>query len=122
MIKNYLRLALRHLWKNKGIAAINIIGLSAGLACFALIALHTLDEFSFDRFHANSDRIYRVVQHTAAGFQQKPEQKDPYQPMPLGPAMQRDFPEVERFTRIRAWGGSCIFCSIAIRVLIKRTF
>ena len=105
MLSNYLKLALRNLRKQAFFSLLNILGLSLGLACFALTALHVLDEFSFDRFHTNGDRIYRVLTHTAAGFRNEAETKEPFQPMPLGPAMQRDFPEVETYTRIRSWGG-----------------
>lgn len=63
MIRNYLNIALRTLWKNKMLSAINVVGLSLGLACFSLLMLHIYDEFSFDRFHRNSDRIFRVYRH-----------------------------------------------------------
>ncbi len=104
MVQYYLKRALRGLRKQPVISAINMLGLSLGLACFMLFLLHVVDEFSFDRFHHKSDRLFRVYNHTAAGFRNEPEQKDPWLPMPLGPAMQRDMPEVVAFTRIRGWG------------------
>ncbi len=105
MIASYFKLALRNLRKQAFFSMLNILGLSLGLACFALIALHVLDERSFDRFHAKRDRIYRVITYKPQGIQNETEKKEPFQPMPLGPAMQRDFPEVETYTRIRQWGG-----------------
>lgn len=103
MLQNYLRIAFRNLWKNKAIAAINIAGLSVGLACFALLLLHVNDEFSFDRFHANKDNIFRVLRHAQA-MNGDPAESDAYMPMPLGPAMKTDLPEVRNFVRFCDWG------------------
>ncbi|HOY20865.1 MAG TPA: hypothetical protein PLC89_26360, partial [Haliscomenobacter sp.] len=62
MIQNYLTIAFRSLWKNKGISIINIVGLSVGLACFALFLLDVINEYSFDRFHAKANRLYAVYE------------------------------------------------------------
>lgn len=61
MIKNYFIIALRNLARNKIYAFINIAGLSIGLACAMLIILYVKDEVSYDRFHTDVARIYRVV-------------------------------------------------------------
>lgn len=63
MLINYLRIAFRYLLKNKAFSAINVFGLTLGFACFILIALYLHDELSFDMFHTNASRIYRVIQH-----------------------------------------------------------
>jgi putative ABC transport system permease protein len=60
MLKNYLKIAFRNLRKHKLYAAINVTGLAVGLACCLLILLFVRDELSYDQFHANADRIYRV--------------------------------------------------------------
>ena len=104
MLQNYLRIAFRNLWKNKGITAINVAGLSLGLACFTLLLLHVNDEFSFDRFHAQKDHIFRVFRHMQA-MNGEPAHSDAYMPMPLGPAMQSDFPDVANYVRFCDWGG-----------------
>ena len=62
MFRNILKLSLRNLWKHKAYSAINLAGLAIGIACFMLIALWVQDEFSYDRFHDNADRIVRVAQ------------------------------------------------------------
>lgn len=92
MLKNYFLIALRNLWKNKIIASINILGLSLGLACFSLILLYVVNEFNYDRFHANVNNIYRVYRHVK-NTRDIDESKDPYMPMPLGPALKADFPD-----------------------------
>ncbi|MCK4663468.1 MAG: ABC transporter permease [Bacteroidales bacterium] len=61
MFKNYLTVAYRNLTRNKFFSFINIIGLSIGLAATILILLYVKYELSFDNFHENKDRIYRIV-------------------------------------------------------------
>ncbi|GGM79214.1 ABC transporter permease [Dyadobacter beijingensis] len=61
MFKNYLKIAIRNLTRNKVFSVINIAGLSLGLTCCMLIVLYTKDEVSFDRFQANKDRLYRIM-------------------------------------------------------------
>lgn len=107
MLSNYLKLAFRSLWKNKGIAAINIFGLSLGLACFSLFLLHVVDEFSFDRFHAKADRLFAVYQ-AEGEINNQPARKSNYLPMPLGPALGADLPDVERFTRLQGMGEAFV--------------
>ncbi len=62
MLKNYFKVAVRNLRRWKGYASINVFGLATGLACFVLIALFVRDELSYDRYHENADRIYRMVE------------------------------------------------------------
>lgn len=61
MLKNYLKIALRNLMRNKLYASINIIGLAIGMACCVLIFSTVHQQWSFDRFHKNRDVIFRVL-------------------------------------------------------------
>ena len=61
MLKNYLKIALRNLRRHPFYAFVNIFGLALGIACCILIILFVRDEWSYDRFHENADRIYRVA-------------------------------------------------------------
>jgi len=61
MFKNYLKIAIRGLFKYKAYSLINILGLAVGIAASVLIFLYVRDETSYDRFHANADRIYRIT-------------------------------------------------------------
>jgi putative ABC transport system permease protein len=97
MIKNYIKIALRNLTRHKGYSLINIAGLAIGMACCILILLWVQDELSFDRFHKNSNNIYRVIQDinftdhsTTWAITQGP----------LGPSLKEDFPEIVNFTRV----------------------
>ena len=105
MIQNYLTIAFRSLWKNKGISIINIVGLSVGLACFALFLLDVINEYSFDRFHAKANRLYAVYE-AIGEISGQPAQKMNNLPMPLGPALKADLPDVERFARLQGAGES----------------
>ncbi|MFC1492339.1 ABC transporter permease [candidate division KSB1 bacterium] len=61
MFKNYFKIALRSISKNKMISLINVFGLATGLACTILIFLFIKDELSYDKFHEKSDEIYRIT-------------------------------------------------------------
>jgi len=62
MIKNYIKIAWRNLWKNKAFSAINIFGLALGLACSLLIMLWVQDELNMDKFNANSSLLYQIYE------------------------------------------------------------
>ncbi|MBA4852997.1 ABC transporter permease [Emticicia sp. BO119] len=104
MLRNYFKIGLRNLVKQKRLTLINISGLSMGIFCFAFFLLYALTEFSFDRFHANAPNIYRVYQWdnwSNAG--------ETAHPMPLGPAMKQDLSGVKEYVRIRdAWRMSFV--------------
>ena len=99
MLKQYFKIALRNLLKQKGLATINILGLSIGIACFSLFLLYAVNEFNYDRFHKNGDHIYRVYRATEAMGDEKAE-ADVYLPMPLGPAFKQDIPDVVDYVRL----------------------
>lgn len=63
MISNYLKIALRNIYKYKGYSFINIFGLATGMSVAILIGLWIYDELSYDKHHANYDRIAQVMQH-----------------------------------------------------------
>jgi putative ABC transport system permease protein len=97
MFKNYLKVALRNLWKNKAFSAINIIGLAAGLAVCLLIVLYVVDELSYDKYNKNASRIYRLdadiyFNDTQAIFAVAPD--------PLAPTLKLEYPVVEEMTRV----------------------
>ncbi|HXD79128.1 MAG TPA: ABC transporter permease, partial [Puia sp.] len=105
MLRNYLKTAVRNLWKNKGFSAINILGLAIGLATCLLILLYVTDELSFDRWNANADRIYRLDNDVSFGGN---DISLAVAPAPAGPTMLREYPEVEKEVRFRTNGGRLI--------------
>ena len=102
MFRNYLKVALRNLWKNKGYSAINIFGLAVGIATCLLIFIFVTDELSYDRFNKKADRIYRVDADIMFGGNHM---ISAVVADPMGPTLKQDFPEVEQFTRFRNYGG-----------------
>jgi len=100
MIKHYFKIALRNLARQKTLALINVFGLSVGLACFMLFLLYAVNEFSFDNFHIDKENIYRMYLHVAPIYGQE-KKETCYLPIPLGPAIKQDFPEVKNYVRFR---------------------
>jgi len=100
MFENYLKITLRNMKRHKGYSFINLAGLAVGIACTIFILLWVHDELSFDRFHENADRIYRVVFSTSDdGLPTNANGS-----FGVGPALKRDFPEVMEIVRIRKMG------------------
>ena len=106
MVKNYLKITIRNIRKHKGYSFINISGLAVGMACCILILLWIKDELSFDRFHENTDVIYRVTEH------QYNSSGDYFPvavtPWPLADALKNDFPEIVESARLRILSGRLI--------------
>lgn len=102
MLKNYLNVALRNLFKHKFYSLINILGLSIGLTCFLMISLYVVDELSYDTFHSDADRIYRM---DFTGNINGSEFITALASAPAGPTMPVEFPEVEAATRLRSTGN-----------------
>jgi putative ABC transport system permease protein len=98
MIRNYLKIAFRSLWRSKAHSFINVLGLSLGIACCILIVLFVKDEWTFDRFHVKADRIFRVYAKEDWGVNQQ--FFNTVTPFPMGPALKQNFPEVEAEVRI----------------------
>lgn len=67
MIRNYLITALRNLLRNKVYAGLNILGLTIGITCFSLIALHVENELSYDQFHEQQSYRYMINEQSADG-------------------------------------------------------
>jgi putative ABC transport system permease protein len=99
MIKNYFKIALRNLRRNKIYSFINIGGLSIGLACAMLIILYVKDEVSYDRFHANVGNIYRIVTQGIDKNGGKG-RKDPNTGYLQGPRFTKNVPEIKFFVRV----------------------
>jgi len=102
MLRNYLKTAFRHLWRQKGFSIINIAGLAVGIACCLLILLYVQDELSYDKFQEHGDRIHRV-----AVDRQYPGRSSSYAPIPhsYAEAMEAEFPEIEAATRLFYFQG-----------------
>ena len=101
MLLSYLKIAFRAIARQKGYAAINIIGLALGISVCVLITLYVIDELNYDRSYPNADRIYRIdgdVKFQGQSFQMA------VSPPPMVPTLKAEFPEIEDATRFRNTG------------------
>jgi len=103
MFKNYLISLFRNIIRNKFYTTLNIIGLSVGIAAAAFILLYIQDELSYDKYHENHKRIYRLEADITVNNNH---QKFAKVPIPFGPAFKIEFPEVEEFVRIDFVGNT----------------
>lgn len=99
MWRNYLTVTIRNLKRHPLFSFINIAGLTIGLALCMLIVLYLKDEKSFDKFHANKDRIYRVVRDSKRDGKYS---GDGNTGMIQGPSFMAGIPEVEQFVRLQS--------------------
>jgi len=101
MLKNYLTVALRHLWRSRAFSIINILGLAVGMTAFFLIFSWVSLETSYDNFHRKADRIYRVTSTIRT-----PTSVDStgMTITTIAPNVKRDYPEVEEAVRLMSDG------------------
>jgi len=97
MLQNFLKVACRNLFRGKGFSFINISGLAIGMASALLILIWVQNEVSYDRFYTHSDRLYQAWRN---GKDNTGLQSFNVTPQVVGPAMKRDYPEVERASRV----------------------
>ena len=105
MLKNYLKVAFRNLWKNKGFSLINITGLAIGMASAILILLWIQSEVTYEQFHQKKDRIYEAWNRAAFSGEMHCWNTTP---KVLAGALKKDLPEVEHACRVN-WGQNYLF-------------
>ena len=91
MLKNYLKIALRNLFRHKTFSFINVFGLAVGMACTILILLWVQDELSYDKFFKDADNIYLVLQGDKSGMNAVTSKL-------LAPTLKRLLPEIKKST------------------------
>ncbi len=105
MFRNYLKIAWRNLHRNRLFSALNIVGMGVGMAAVGLMSLYIANELSYDRFHANADRIVRVVHYANwAGGDLKLVPTS----APFADALKNDYAEIEKTVRISPEGGGLV--------------
>jgi putative ABC transport system permease protein len=120
MIDSFLKLSLRNLFrKNRLFTLVNITGLAIGLASLLLVALFAYDEYSFDRFHKNADRIYRVVMD----FSEEGNTVNwARTSAPIGQYLAGAYPEIEKVVRLRKNPGTDLLSNEEIKIYEERIF
>lgn len=105
MIQNYLKVASRNIVKRKLYSFINAFGLSVGIAFCVLIYLFIIDEQSFDQFHENKSRLFRLEANSFDTWQPKPDKqinRDAWLQTAVQPVIKDEIPEIEYATRFNS--------------------
>ncbi len=97
MIKNYLKVAWRNLFRSKFFSTINILGLALGMVCSMLIILWVQNELSVDAYHANGSRLYAIVERQ---YYDNKIMGQYSVPGVLGDELKKEIPEVEYATQL----------------------
>lgn len=97
MLLNSPKSSFRKLLNQRGFTLINVGGLGLGVTCFLLIALFVTDELSYDRYHENADRIYRIAVHVVMDGN---ESDMASAAAPVAQGLVDEIPEVEAATRL----------------------
>ena len=92
MIKNYLKIAWRNLFRNKGFSATNLLGLTIGITCTILISLWVKDELTYDKFHANYNSIYKIYANRDFNNQVFTDQN---MVLPLASTIEKQIPQIK---------------------------
>ncbi|WP_332002197.1 ABC transporter permease [Chitinophaga sp.] len=106
MLKNYIKITFRHLWKNKTYNFLNIFGLAIGLACAGVIFLWVEDEVTYDNSHIKKDRIYQVWENWNYGGDIRTFTSTP---APMAEAMKTEIPGIMRTCRASEGGNNVLF-------------
>ena len=109
MLLNYLKLALRNLWRGRFYSVITVTGFAVGIAAALLLTLYIRFELSYDRFHANADRIAMVREHVEWSDGRVHEMW--WTAMAFGPSILRDFPQVVNQARTMPAGNATLFAN-----------
>ncbi len=96
MFKNIFKTAIRHIVKHAGYSILNILGLSLGITSALFLVIYVSDEVSYDRYHVNADRIYRVSSRITESDDQF---TWIFAQLPFAPQVVQDYPEVEAAVR-----------------------
>jgi putative ABC transport system permease protein len=106
MLRNYFKIAIRNLYRNKGFSAINISGLAIGMASALLILLWIQNQLTYDRWYTKTDRLYKIYSRTSI-------EGKPYAwentPSLLAPVLKKDFAAIEDVAR---WRGVTFLVSV----------
>jgi putative ABC transport system permease protein len=102
LVWSWIKIALRKIKRQKSTSFLNIAGLTLGMACFILIVLWVRNELSFDKFHANKDRLFRIQNKLSSGSYANS------LTYALPPVLKEKYPEVEEVARVWPWHRSLV--------------
>jgi putative ABC transport system permease protein len=103
MFKNYFKIAWRNLFKNKAFTLLNLGGLTISFAACIIIFCWVIDELNYDTAGTNADNVFRVALTLQSKGQ--PDKQFALTAAPLAPVLVKDFPEINKATRIEFYGA-----------------
>jgi putative ABC transport system permease protein len=103
MLKNFITISVRNILRQKGFSLINLLGLTLGLTVGFMIVIYIYNELSYDKFHKEYDRIFRVA---VSGKLAEMPLNVAVTPGALGIHLKKDLPEVEEYTMFEHNGGN----------------
>lgn len=109
MFNSYLKLSARSLWRNRSFSLLNIMGLAIGIGASLLIFLVIRNEMSYDTYHSKRDRIFRMITTAYSRSNHEVVSRHSMAPAPLGNALRRDFPSLEKVAVIEEIGGAQVY-------------
>ena len=108
MIRNFIIITLRSIATHKVYTFVNILGLAVGMACALMISLYVMHETSYDNFHRDADRIYRV---SVIGKLRGRPLKIAVTSAPMAHVLQKEYPSVESVIRVAKFGAWLVSCN-----------
>ncbi|MCU0340129.1 MAG: ABC transporter permease [Spirosomaceae bacterium] len=105
MFQNYLKIALRNLWKNKPYLFINLLGLSVAFGVSTLLILTAYDQLTFDTFHTQNGPVYRVYEKVVRA---ESVEYGNSMPLPMAPSLKADMPDVKHIARVLDGGAQIL--------------
>jgi len=118
MVKQYFKITVRNLRRNKSISFVNITGLAAGIASATLIFLWIQNQLSYDQFHEKKDRVYQVFNRSTVDGKVEAWSRTP---IVMGPALQTEYPQVEKAVRMN-WVGAFVLKTKQKKLLTQGFF
>jgi putative ABC transport system permease protein len=120
MLKNLLLVAIRNFKRDKWYSMLNILGLTIGITFSLFLIFYIKDELSFDRYHEKAGRIYRIDSYIKEP--DKDTMKWAVTPFPMGPALARDYPEVEEAVRFVGSNNQTMYKNGELRFYQDKVF
>lgn len=106
MLKNYIKIAVRNLWKQKLFSFINIFGLALSMSVCLMVLMQLKEQLAYDNFHPNADRIYRTI--TEFSNKDGDRYRFASSPLPLASSLSSDYPFIESIARLQPTGSKKI--------------
>jgi putative ABC transport system permease protein len=122
MLKNWILISFRRFNRNKTNSLINLLGLTLGMTVFFLIFIYVRHEFSYDSFHTEANRVYRIIKENPPGNNYMSNPRQAVLPGPLANVIRQQVTGVDALTRMSGWGNLTVETSETNKYFIEDSF